>query len=140
MRAEDALDRPLGPARKLRLGAETLAVYVRVRRRLRGHPLPEVLAGLRGGSAGGPPLLVNPAAPFRLAWVVERVLGRLPADSRCLVRSLVLVGLLARRSVPCTLVIGVRGGGNFIAHAWVEIEGRPLLPSGGGEYDRLAEL
>jgi Transglutaminase-like superfamily len=53
-------------------------------------------------------------------------------------RSLVLVSLLARRSLPATLVIGVLPGERFAAHAWVELSGRPLLPA--GDYERLVEL
>jgi hypothetical protein len=45
-------------------------------------------------------------------------------------RSLVLTALLSRRGIASTLVIGVRPGGEFGAHAWVEHEGAPLLPSG----------
>jgi hypothetical protein len=48
--------------------------------------------------------------------------------------------LLARRGVAATLVIGVRPGAEFAAHAWVEREGRPLLPGGEPEYKRITEL
>ena len=75
----------------------------------------------------------------RLGKVVGRTLGVLPTDSRCLIRSLVLVRILARRSVPSTLVIGVRKNSKFEAHAWVEHEGKAILPSG-EDYTRLTEL
>jgi hypothetical protein len=74
----------------------------------------------------------------RLGKVVGKTLGVLPTDSRCLIRSLVLVRLLARRSIPSTLVIGVRKSSEFEAHAWVEHDGEPILPP--GEYTRLTEL
>ena len=68
------------------------------------------------------------------------MLGRLPADARCLVRSVVLVALLARRSVATTLVIGIQPGDRLKAHAWVELDGQALLPDGGRQYERLTEL
>jgi hypothetical protein len=77
---------------------------------------------------------------LRMASVVDRVCRPLPIDSRCLIQSLVLTSLLARRGVGTSLVIGVRGGEDFGAHAWVELAGRPLLPAGDGEFERLVEL
>jgi hypothetical protein len=74
----------------------------------------------------------------RLGRAVQRTLRLLPTDSRCLIRSLVLTRLLARRSIPNTLVIGVRKTGEFEAHAWIEHGGQPILPA--GEYTRLTEL
>ena len=74
----------------------------------------------------------------RLGKVVGRTLGVLPTDSRCLIQSLVLVRILARRAIPSKLVIGVRRSSEFQAHAWVEHEGQAILPA--GEYTRLTEL
>lgn len=77
---------------------------------------------------------------LRLGRAVSRTLRLLPTDSRCLVRSLVLTGLLARRGLSSTLVIGVRPEPEFAAHAWVEHAGEPLLQTGEGRYGRLAEI
>lgn len=132
---------PLGA--KIRLAAEVISVYARVRwLLLRRVSLPLTLAGLRGGSerADIPPSVASIRVGFRLARIVNRTLGALPADSRCLVRSLVLVALLARREISSTLVIGVQVDPSFAAHAWVEAGDRPLLPTGGGRYTRLLEL
>jgi hypothetical protein len=74
----------------------------------------------------------------RLGRAVQRTLRLLPTDSRCLIRSLVLTRLLARRSIPNTLVIGVRKTSEFEAHAWIEHDGQPILPA--GDYTRLTEL
>ena len=76
----------------------------------------------------------------RLARAVRRTLRTLPADSRCLMQSLVLTRLLARRGRSASLVIGVSPAGTFTAHAWVEREGVPLLPTHEDEFSRLAEL
>jgi hypothetical protein len=76
----------------------------------------------------------------RLGYAVVRTLRLLPTDSRCLMRSLVLTRLLARRGIAGTLVIGVRTGERFEAHAWVEHSGTPLLDPGDATFRRLVEL
>jgi Transglutaminase-like superfamily len=128
---------------KFRLAAEVIAAYAKVRwLLLRRIGLPVALAALRGTNEG------NVAAPsetsirigLRLGGIVRRTLGRLPADSRCLVRSLVLTALLAHRGIDSRLVIGVQVQPSFAAHAWVEAGDTPLLPTGRGEYERLLEL
>jgi hypothetical protein len=138
MRPEDDFSRALAPRARLALAWEIVRIYFGVRLQLRRRPLPDVLERLRAATAQAAP--THPAAPARLARATETVLGRLPADSRCLVRSLVLVRLLARRSMATTLVIGVRPGERFAAHAWVELDGQALLADGQPEYERLTEL
>ena len=55
-------------------------------------------------------------------------------------RSLVLTAVLERRGIASRFVIGVRGAGDdFLAHAWVEYDGLPLLPAG-DDFERLTEL
>jgi hypothetical protein len=94
---------------------------------------------LDGGprSAGG----IEPAQiAKRLGNAVHRTLGPLPISSPCLAQSLVLIRLLADRRIPATLVLGTNVNAAFIAHAWVEHEGVPLLPPGGFRDARLLEL
>ena len=75
----------------------------------------------------------------RLGQPVRRTLDPLPWDSRCLMRSLVLLRMLARRGVVCRLVIGVRPAGELrgarldrarrapaAAHTWVRAADRAL--------------
>lgn len=138
MRPEDDFSRALGWRDRASLAWEIVRLYAFVRTQLRKRPLPEVLARLRSARPGPAP--VHSAAPARIARATETVLGRLPVDSRCLVRSLVLVGMLARRSTETTLVIGVRPGERLAAHAWVELGGQALLADGGSGYERLTEL
>ena len=76
----------------------------------------------------------------RLGRAVIRTLDPLPGDTRCLVRSLVLTRLLARRGIASTLVIGARTTPGFLAHAWVEHRGVAVLDPGGGQFARLTEL
>lgn len=64
----------------------------------------------------------------------------MPGDTRCLTRSLALSRLLARRGIESRLVIGTRTQPTFLAHAWVECEGVPVLDPGPDVFARLVEL
>ncbi|MEX0815874.1 MAG: lasso peptide biosynthesis B2 protein [Gaiellales bacterium] len=139
--AREAWRRRLPASRKLALAREILVTYPRVRWWLRHKELPAVIAALRAGDRpaeqpNGDQILMG----IRLGRVVRRTLGVLPADSRCLVRSLVLTSLLAQRGIDSKLVIGVKAEHSFEAHAWVECAGVPLLPPGEEDYGRLVEL
>lgn len=129
---------------KLGLGAEVLLAYGRVRRVAGRVPLPDALAALRAtppGAARVEPTWEDPVhVARRLARVTARTLSVLPADSRCLNRSLTLTVLLARRGVPSLLVIAVKPGGEFGAHAWLEYRGHPLLPPADAGYETLVTL
>jgi hypothetical protein len=132
---------PLGPVAKLKLAAEVGRTYVRVRRVFRRSTLPDALAQLRApleGQVDATP--VDREEGLRLGRAVTRTLGVLPADSRCLMQSLVLSDMLARRGTATTFVIGVRPGQDFLAHAWVELDGSPLLPAMEHQFARLADL
>lgn len=126
---------------KARLAGEVVRTYAGIRRMLRSGSLPEVLAALRaGGGAPEPGAREALVTGARLGAVVSRTLPRLPVDSSCLLQSLTLTGMLARRGVAGTLVIGVAPGEEFGAHAWVEVQGRALLEPGGETFARLVEL
>lgn len=132
--------RPLGPLGKVALVAEILKDYVPTWRILSRPNVVEMVAAARDvhpGMSRGPANLEHLTA-LRLGRAVSRTLRLLPTDSRCLIQSLVLSRLLARRSIPGTIVIGVSKTSEFKAHAWVEHRGEPILPA--GEYTRLTEL
>lgn len=114
--------------------------YLQARRELRRAPIDSAVAALRSG-----PSRIAPAAGAledarRLGWIVARTLALMPGDTRCLARSLVLTRLLARRGIPTKLVIGARATPDFLAHAWVEYEGQPVLSPGDESLGRLVEL
>lgn len=135
--------RPYSNLGRLTLAIEVLFTYARVRWLLWRRDLPSVVAAIDAEQPARDPQTEGVASlklGARLARVTTRCLDPLPADSRCLGQSLVLMALLARRGVGSALVIGVRPGSNFEAHAWVEREGMPLLPSGGDTYSRLLAL
>jgi hypothetical protein len=73
-----------------------------------------------------------------LAAATRRTVRLLPSDKRCLVTSLVLLRLLEQHGLKATLVLGVRQQPEFLAHAWVERDGKALLPSHG--FPRLSQL
>jgi Transglutaminase-like superfamily len=139
--AEDEAREALPALRKAALAAEIVAAYMHVRWLLARRDLPSALTELRDGveTPGGPPLGSHRIGR-RLGRAVVNTLSVLPADSRCLMRSLVLTRVLARRGIPTTLIISVRPGPELVAHAWVEHSGRPLLPPGDIGDKPLVEL
>ena len=145
---------PLSTVARARLAAEIVAAYLQARRELRRAPIESALAALRTERSlpaltQGPHALAEVhrlaevrrlAEARRLGWAVARTLKLMPGDTRCLARSLVLTRLLARRGIPAKLVIGARAAPDFLAHAWVECDGQPVLSAGDGSFARLVEL
>lgn len=153
--------RSLNPTERARLIAEILVSYQRARRALRDAPIETAVGLLRGDTLASAAVAadaetdvrpVSPSPPstalgpcelgeaHRLGRAVQRTLRLLPGDTRCLTRSLVLTQLLSRRAIPAKLVIGARAQPSFLAHAWVECSGQPVLPAGDGSFGRLVEL
>jgi len=131
----------LGHAERLRLVLEILAAYARAHRALRRAPIATVVASLRQQSyQAAQPSTDRLDEARRLGRAVTRVLALVPGDTRCLVRSLVLTRVLARRGIQAKLVIGARAAPDFLAHAWVECSGDPVLAPGDGTFSRLVEL
>jgi Transglutaminase-like superfamily len=133
--------RSLGTRGRLRLIVEIVVAYVNAYRAMRRVPIEQVVARLRAdlpaGGREGPQALEE---AVRLGRAVVRTLAFLPGDTRCLRRSLVLTSLLARRGISAQLVIGARTAPEFLAHAWVEHEGNPVLSPEGDSFGRLVEL
>ena len=126
--------------RRIALSSEILRIYARMRWLLLRRGLKPTVAALRstGAAPDGCDRNIALVRGHRLGHATIRVLRVLPTDGRCLMRSLVLTGLLARRGLPTSLVIGVDPGPDFAAHAWVEYDGVALLQA--GDYHRLLEL
>jgi hypothetical protein len=137
-----AAGRPLPPGARLALTWEIVSAYGVAHWSLRRRGLRDALARLRAQDAsdGGTEAAHALAVGRRLGRAVRRTLGVLPADSRCLMSSLVLTRLLARRGIDSQLVISVRPGERFAAHAWLEHDGAPLLPPDMPESGRLTTL
>jgi hypothetical protein len=143
-RAPETSQKPFTPAEKLRLIGEISTTYVRVRWLLStGKKMPQVVEVVRAGVGSEDASEVPKELlwfALRLGRAVEKNLEKLPGDTRCLTRSVVLVRMLARRGLASTLVIGVRPAPSFGAHAWVEMRGRPLLSPTEYAGGRLAEF
>jgi hypothetical protein len=127
------------------LVSEILGVYAVTRARMPLGDIREVSSRSRTLLQRTPQV---PPPPDQDSWDVAYHLGRavfrtlrvLPTDSRCLVQSLVLSRMLSARGIPSTLVIGAHSRPEFTAHAWVEHQGRPVLPPRGYQDSRLVEL
>jgi hypothetical protein len=119
----------VGPLLRIRLAAEVLATYARVRWLMSRHDIVYVVTVLRAGIDAR----IESSTARRLATRLDRPVGRtlavLPADSRCLIRSLVVLRMMARRGARCELALGARSGTQFQAHAWIEHDGEPVLPT-----------
>jgi hypothetical protein len=138
---EEALrPQPFAVRRKLALSGEVLLLYARVRWLMCRHDLPRVVEALRGDVEDRQEEQAAQLFGRRVGAALSRALNPLPFDSRCLMSSLVLTAMLARRGIRCTVVIGVQPAPSFQAHAWVEHRGQVLLPALDHAYERLVEL
>jgi hypothetical protein len=92
-----------------------------------------------------PNRLGRPSRRFSVAtvsWAV-RAAGRRTFKSTCLVEALTAQLLLARYGHPSSLRVGVARDpkGQFVAHAWVEVEGRIVVGERPGmSYTPLPDL
>jgi Transglutaminase-like superfamily len=133
----------LSAVEKARLGIEILAAYARVRWLLWRTNLPAVVqtVRVRARRTAGRPLADLDRDGRRLGRAVMRMIARLPSESRCPVRSLVLLQVLSWHGVESDLVIAVRPREDLTldAHAWIEVDGQPLLDAA-PDYGRLVTL
>jgi hypothetical protein len=129
----------LTPPERIRLATEIVIAYLRAQRELRRAPIVKVVERLRAAPA---PQASAPGLEeaLRLGRAVSRTLALLPGDTRCLRRSLVLMQLLTRRGISARLVIAARTDPDFLAHAWVEHDGVPVLVPASDSFGRLVEL
>jgi hypothetical protein len=116
---------------RLRVSVEIAWTYAQVRRLLARHDIAHVVAVLREGAGDDMDPVTARRLARRLGRAIERTLRFLRRDSRCLTVSLVLVRMMARRGARCSLQIGTRSDPAFEAHAWVEHDGSPVLPTRG---------
>jgi hypothetical protein len=125
---------------KLGLATEIVSAYTRARWLLWRTDLPTTVSALRSAPPHVAPGTVEERLGYRLGNAVGRTLRHLPFDSRCLMRSLVLTSILARRRIESTLVIAVSPQPRFAAHAWVEQDGVPLLAPAESPFQRIVEI
>jgi hypothetical protein len=124
------------PASDRRLVVRAAAWLALVRVALWTRPFARVQSLV--GVATREPSRAPAPAPGRLAWAVETAAQVVPRAS-CLTQALAAQIMLERSGAHPEIKIGVatdREG--FEAHAWLELDGRPLV--GARELDRYAEL
>ena len=131
----------LSHVERARLAIEILIAYAQARHALRCAPIASAVAALRARFPDTQTQVEDSLAEaLRLGRAVTRLLRLVPGDTRCLARSLVLTQLLAKRGIQAKLVIGARPEPEFLAHAWVEHAGDPVLDPGDDSFGRLVEL
>jgi hypothetical protein len=127
---------------RMRLGGEIVVAYLSARRLMRRRPLPDAVAALRLGAGDGRDA-TGAGLPLarHLASATVRTITLMPADSRCLMRSLVLTRLMGRRGLGSTLVLSVSAQpSQFEAHAWIEHAGVALLPAQPYGHEKIVRL
>jgi hypothetical protein len=118
-----------------------VAAYSRARWLLWRSDLPATVAALRSQAARRrAPVETSVRAGVRLGQAMGKTLRHVPFDSRCLMRSLVLTSLLARRGIESSLVIAVQSEPTFKAHSWVESDGVPLIEPAGPPFEVITQL
>jgi hypothetical protein len=73
-------------------------------------------------------------SPQRLLALIEATADRLPFAVPCLARAIAEKWMLTRRTIPASLIVGVRTRDRFAAHAWVDLSDPPATP---GEYHEI---
>ena len=110
---------PAGASRPLLVEGYVIALGLRVA--LRAFSVPRTVRGLaalpraRRADSSAVPLCLSAAA----------LASSRAAHPTCLYRALIAFALLSRRGVPVSFHLGA-GSGQFSAHAWVSVDGRPL--------------
>lgn len=74
-----------------------------------------------------------PTGTKRVPQAVRLAACIVPGAS-CLTQALAAQIMFARRNIPSTLVVGVEDSRSFAAHAWLELQGIPVL---GGDRESL---
>jgi Transglutaminase-like superfamily len=72
-------------------------------------------------------------AAVRVGVTVARVASRLPWHPTCLRQAVAAQRMLRRRGIPCSLHLGVTGVREAKAHAWVTVDGKPIVGQAGLE-------
>ena len=103
----------------------------------RCYSLPRALA-IVAGSGTNQPRATDVTVPERLARSIDQLLSAdvLLFKPICWKRAAVLHRYLLRQGIPTRIIFGVRNeaDGKVAGHAWLELEGEPILESTPPEY------
>jgi acetylornithine deacetylase/succinyl-diaminopimelate desuccinylase-like protein len=123
-----------GPDRRLVLRAAAWLAVVRLALWTRPFARVRELVAVAADTTSRAPAV----APGRLAWAIEAAAQAVPGAS-CLTQALAAEIMLERSGEHPELKIGVATDREaFEAHAWLELDGRPLV--GARDLERYAEL
>lgn len=89
----------------------------------RRYPLPALHAGLLALDATSSP----PRSPFLAGARVEALAAAVLGHDSCLPQAVAAAAYFRRHGQPVELVVGVRRRPTFEAHAWVELQGIPVV-------------
>jgi hypothetical protein len=97
-----------------------------------------LLGAVGAPSADGPVPAADLRQAERIGAMVERVAVRLPWHPTCLRQALAAQRMLRRRRIPSHLHLGVTSPSEGAAHAWVTVDGQPVV--GGRGVERFVPL
>jgi Transglutaminase-like superfamily len=93
----------------------------------------ELLGAVRNGDRAEPVGATGQREAESLGRAVAAVARRLPWHPTCLRQALAVQRMLRRRGIASRLHLGVAGAGVNAAHAWVTVDGRPVVGRRGSE-------
>jgi hypothetical protein len=94
---------------------------------MRSAHVVELLGALPDGDPAEPVGAAGQREAERLGRAVVAVARRLPWQPTCLRQALAVQRMLRRRGIASRLHLGVAGAGVSAAHAWVTVDGRPVV-------------
>lgn len=125
---------------RLALAAEALVALAHARLILHRTRPDDILARNRATETVHPRSVTDTTeACEQIAYVIPRLVLRLPWRADCLVQALAAQSMLRRRHVPSTIAVGTakHPDGRFEAHAWLSCRGEIVL---GGDIARFEPL
>jgi hypothetical protein len=106
--------------------AQAFELRIRLARRVRNVPLPQILAELTPAKL--PSVSISPSEVWRVLRLVEALCRRMRVvPDSCLYRALTRYAVLRRAGYAAKFVMGMdpRARDDLTAHAWVELDASP---------------
>jgi hypothetical protein len=118
---------------------EAIGHLARARLQLKLKPAQAILESLQQKAPLSSSNHQNPDDLAMLSWAIRAGASGVPWRSDCLVQSLAADCWLKRKGIAHDFRLGVREGdnGQFLAHAWIEVDGVPITGGDDVCYYRL---
>jgi hypothetical protein len=122
--------------------AESAVLLLLVRLALVVFPFRTVLNFVNRAAASSAVRKRVPRPTERVVWAVVKASGYIPGAGHCLTQALVAKTLLGNQGRAVDVRIGVAKdeGGQLIAHAWLEADGKPIFGVTDSQLDRYSRL